>query len=252
MKKHLAMFLTVLITAALLAGCVTSDPAPTTQPTAEPTVESTTGPTEEATTEPPTEPPTESIRLEAQFQTLLSYDGDYWLWRILGCTFEAPQEISLKYLCYNGLKHDERESREDYSDSEVAFLRDYAKNSVWGDEEVWVNALKIPGAYLSDILERYLGVSLADVTIPEEWRYFEETDAYYSIRSDGYGVSGHTVTEVTERSDGTLQIFWTVDLLKNTQTGEMMENPQMVLTLREMDDGSYLVLSNLPRNESDI
>lgn len=202
--------------------------------------------TEGSPTEPPTEP-TEPLSLEEQFQNLLSYDGDYWLWRTLGCTFEDPQDISLKYLFYNGLRHDERESRDDYSDSEVAFLRDYAKNSFWQDEESWVNALKIPAPYLADVLEEYLGLSPDQVTIPEDWAYFEETDAYYSIRSDAYGVSGHTVTEVTVLEDGTVQVCWTVGLLKNTLTGEFMENPQMVLTLRQKEDGSYQALSNQPK-----
>ena len=107
----------------------------------------------------------------------------------------------------------------------MAFLRDYAKESFWGDEEVWVNALKIPGESLSTVLKDYLGLTMEDVTIPEDWTYFEETDAYYSIHSDGYGVSGHTVTEVTELEDGTIQVFWTVGLLKNAQTGAMMAPP---------------------------
>lgn len=260
------LFLTTILLFVLFAGCdatisqPTADPSTelTTESPEEPTADSTEPPTNEPTmvptepptephTEPPTEPPTEPLNLEEQFQTTLSYDGDYWLWRILGCTFENPQDISLKYLFYNGLRQDERENRDDYSDSEVAFLRDFAKDSFWGDEEAWVNALKIPGESLSAVLKDYLGLTMEDVTVPEDWKYFEETDAYYSIRTDGFGVSGHTVTEVIVLEDRTVQVYWTVGLLKNTLTGEYMENPEMVLTLQQQEDGSYRVLSNQPK-----
>lgn len=179
------------------------------------------------------------------FQKLLSYDGGYWYWRILGCTFNEPQEISLKYMFYNGMKYEERQDPDTYTDREVMFLKDFAQ-STWGDEACWVNAHKLPRQCVINVLEQYLGLDSVRLTIPEDWVFLEETDAYYYIRSDGYGVSGVTVIEVTDLQDGLVEIRWTAPVLRNTLTGEYMENPEMLLIMQKCNNGGYLVLSNVP------
>ena len=174
--------------------------------------------------------------------------GDEWYGRIIGCVFEEPEDISLYYLFYNGLPYEERQNSSDFTDSEVAFLKDVAVNSSWRDESVWVNAHKMPRQYISDVLNDYFGLTPDDVTIPEEWSYFEETDSYYYIRSDGYGVNGFTVTGVQTDENGLIYVYWTANYIRDTRYEEMtfINEPKMVMVLEERQDGGYLILSNQP------
>ena len=250
MNRFISFTFSIILLLALFAGCSRTGTEPTLEPTSN---RATIDSTEDAANKNNIE----QDGLEAErdsllgltdverFSELLTYDGGYWYWRILGCTFDNPEDISLKYMFYNGIHPDSVQSQDTYSDSEIAFLKNQAKSD-WGDEAVWVNAHKMPRQYINDILAKYLGLSLDEVTIPKEWTHFEETDAYYYIRTDGYAVSGHRVTEVNNLSDGSVQVYWTAPLLRNTVTGELMENPQMILTLRQQADGGYLVLSNQP------
>ena len=180
------------------------------------------------------------------FEQLLK--GDEWYGRIIGCVFEEPEDISLYYLFYNGLPYEERQNSSDFTDSEVAFLKDVAVNSSWRDESVWVNAHKMPRQYISDVLNDYFGLTPDDVTIPEEWSYFEETDSYYYIRSDGYGVNGFTVTGVQTDENGLIYVYWTANYIRDTRYEEMtfINEPKMVMVLEERQDGGYLILSNQP------
>lgn len=190
--------------------------------------------------------PTEPLSLVEQFQELLTYENGYWYWRAMGCIFDEPEDISLYDLFYNGLKTEERQDRNTYTDNEVAFLQDLALNT-FGAKSLWVNAHKMPREYISDVLNDYFGLDIDDVTIPEEWTYFEETDAYYCIRSDGYGVSGQTVTEVQTSDNGLVYVYWTANYLRDTRYEEtsFINEPEMVLVLQEKADGGYLVLANV-------
>ena len=133
----------------------------------------------------------------------------------------------------------------------MAFLKDYAKNSTWRDESTWVNAHKMPRQYISDVLDEYFGVALEDLDIPEEWTYYEETNSYYVIRSDGYGVAGFTVTDVQTDENGLIYVYWTVDYSRDTRSEEIkfMNEPQMVMVLEEREDGGYRIHLNLPVEE---
>ena len=217
---------------------------PTEPPVSEPTEIPTESPTEPIT-EPTTEP-SDPLSLEEQFQQMLTSENGYWYWRAMGCIFEEPEELSLYYLFYNGLPHDERQDRNTYTDNEVAFLQDLSLNT-FGAKSLWVNAHKMPRQYISDVLNDYFGLDINDVTIPEEWTYFEETDAYYYICSDGYGVSGQTVTEVQTGDNGLVYVYWTANYLRDTRYEEtaFINEPEMVLVLQEKTDGGYLVLSNV-------
>lgn len=187
----------------------------------------------------------------AKFQEMLTYDNGYWYWMAMGCVFEQPEDISLYCLLYNGLPQDERQNSSDFTDSEVEFLKDVAVNSTWRDESVWVNAHKMPRQYIDDMLHDYFGISIEDVTVPEEWSYFEETDSYYYIRSDAYGVNGYTVTDVQTNDNGLIYVYWTANFIRDTRYEDLtfINEPQMVMVLEERLDGSYLVHMNMPVEE---
>ena len=268
MKKIIALVLAVVL-ALMLAYCASQVPAPIETPTQAPTTEPTAAPTQEPTTPPtvaptdapvtdePTVPPTqepitepaeEESKVEA-YQQMLSSKGDYWHWMIMSCTFEDPKEISLEHLFYNGLKLEDRTYSADFTAEEVAFLKDALKDTSWG-EEGWGNAHKLPAAKVQDVLQTYLGVSLEDVTIPEKWIYFADTDSYYVVKTDAFSVGNFQVIHVQEYEDGTVEVCWTVDLRYDTMSNEYLENPMMLLTMKQQD-GHYITLSNalLPESE---
>ena len=92
-----------------------------------------------------------------------------------------------------------------------------------------------------------LGVTLDDVTIPNDWIYDTETDSYYFWVSDAYGLSGWAIDRVEKASNGTVRLYWQSYDNWNTQTNEPYPNgTKMVMTMQEKPDGSYLILSNVP------
>lgn len=196
--------------------------------------------------EPATELPTEPSNPEdiAYFQELLS-THNYWYWRIMSCTFADPKEISMEHMFYTGLAQEDRQVWSEFTDEEVAFLQDWLRGTIW-EEGQWTNAQKMPASGIDEALREYLGISLADVTIPEDWTYYQETDSYYAVHTDAFGVIGTQVTAVDRGEDGIIRVYWTIGFMLNTSTGEYMENPLMVTTLQEKDDGGYYVLSNVP------
>lgn len=261
MKKIISYILTVIMVLSL-CGCGQEIPGPTeptlpdpvTEPTLPPTTAPTTPPavtqpqdppTEAPTTEPPTEPDEKQLLID-QVQELLSYDN-YWYLRILGCTFEKPEDISLEHLFYNGMAPDQRISPNDFSDDEISFLKSALKDTFWG-EEGWVNAIKLPVDQLNQVLNTYLGISLEDAAIPEKWIYYAEADAYYCVKTDAYSVGSYQVKHVAPYDDGTLEVLWTVDLLYDTMTGAFLNNPDRLLTLRLVDD-HYVAVSNIQMPE---
>ena len=228
----------------------------------------------EPTTEPPTAPATEptvpgdvsedledekvtqeQLLARAKFQELLTRENGYWYWRAMGCTFFSAEEINLEYLFYNGLPDDEGVVQDPtglnpYTDSEVAFLKAYAQEK-YGDESVWTNAHKYTREGLNEVLVTYFGITIDDVTIPERWRYFEETDSYYVIRFDAYGVNDYTIADVQTDENGLIYVYWTVDYIRDTRPEEIkfINEPQMVMVLEEREDGGYRIHLNLPVEE---
>ena len=248
MKKILILFVCVML---LFSGCAkVDDSADTKHPTEEsaaptettkPVTEESTAPTE--TTDPVTEPPTQPTEPpseEEYFHSLLT--DEYWYCRALGCTFTKPEEINAKFYFYAGLDIEDRLSSSTFNDAEIAFLSEQWKDPY--GEDAWKNAHKLPTAKIEEALS-ILNVGLADITIPDEWVYFEQTDAYYDLRYDFYGVVGVTIKDVVTAGD-TVQVFWTTEMVNNTFTGELMRNPKMVISLQRLEDGSYRVLSNMP------
>ena len=187
---------------------------------------------------------TEDQLLIEQFQNLLT--NEEWLFRIIGCVFDQPEDIALEYLFYRGLPYEEQEDPSLYSQAEIDFLKDQLRDTFWGEDN-WVNANKFPAERLDEILNQYLGVSLDEVQIPERWYYYPEADAYYDVRSDAYIVTP-TVTKVNIGEYGEFYVYWTTEFIRDTRSEElsMIDHPQMVTVLRENEDGTYRVLMNMP------
>ena len=192
---------------------------------------------------------TDEAKEIAKYQELLREE---WIQRIIGCIFEEPEDISLEYMFYLGLPHEEREDPSQYSQTEIDLLKDALRDTFWG-EEAWEGAHKFPAERLNEILNQYLGVSLADVEIPETWIYLAETDAYYDVRTDAYSVSPN-VTGVNTDENGLIYVYWTTSYICATQYTEEMVvlyDPQMVTVLEMQPDGSYRVLMNMAVSSTD-
>ena len=274
MTKKIVVTVLVVVLALVLAYCASQTPEPIEDPTQAPTTVPTAAPTQAPTTEPtvaPTSPPpvvdhgkddddvdeptTDPVKID-EYQQLLSAENNYWYNRILGCTFEDPKDISLEYLFYNGLPAEPSESQDSdptglnpYTDSEMAFLKAFAQDK-FGDEVVWTNNHKLRREAVNEVLVTYLGVTLEDVTIPESWRYFDETDAYYDIHTDAILLRNFRVIHVQEYDDGKVEIFWTVDFHYNTMTENYETEAEMLLTLMKVDD-HFIALSNMPLPETE-
>lgn len=267
MTKKIVVTVLVVVLALVLAYCASQTPEPIEDPTQAPTTVPTVAPTQAPTTEPtvaPTSPPpvvdhgkddddvdeptTDPVKID-EYQQLLSAENNYWYNRILGCTFQEPKDISLEHLFYNGLKPEDRTASADFTAEEVAFLKDALKDTFWG-EDGWVNGHKLPAAKVADVLQTYLGVSLEDVTIPEKWIYFADTDAYYVVKTDGFSAGNFKVIHVQEYDDGKVEIFWTVDFHYNTMTEDYETEAEMLLTLMKVDD-HFIALSNMPLPETE-
>ena len=187
----------------------------------------------------------EDLMLIQQFQELLSYENGYWYWRAMGSIFDKPENIDMSLLCYIGMKEEQLSST--FTDDEIAFLKTrFIGNS--GDDSPWSNAHKLPRAELEAVMRTYFGISLEDVDTP--WVYYSETDAYYHVKYDAYGLHGYTVTGVATDDDGLIYVYWTVPYgLWDTRHGDelvFLENPQMVMVLEENEEGGFLIRSNLP------
>jgi len=181
--------------------------------------------------------------IEDRFRELLSSENGFWYWRAMGCIFEKPQDIDMSLLCYLGMENSQHSST--FTDAEIAFLKTQDLG-VPGDDSAWSNAHKLPRQELNSVLQDHFGITLDDVTIPRGWVYFYETDAYYDVRYDAYGVVRQTVTDVQTDENGLIHIYWTAEFITDSRYEEhaLLIRPQMVMVLQEKDDGSYLVMSN--------
>ena len=170
----------------------------------------------------------------------------YWYFCALGCTFEKPEDISLAYFLYNGLEAEDRQDPSTFTHEEKAFL-----DAAWGDRyggDTWSAAHKMPVAKINAALGFLGQLMLSDLQIPEEWVYYDKTDAYYVWRSDAYFTTGVTVTDAVEYPDGTVKVYWETDQpYKNTSTGEIYSNGvKMVMTLGDFANGRFRIFSNVP------
>ncbi len=196
------------------------------------------------TTAPTTAPTTATAMAEVEkFQKL--FKEEYWYRRALGCTFEKPEDISLRFYFYTGTGEIGEDDYKYFTSEEQAFLAKAYKDK--NGREEYTMATRLPVEKINKALS-ILGVTLEDVKIPESWVYYDKTDAYYFWVSDAYGVGRWEVTEVEKGTNGIVKVYWeTSDFPFNTATERHYpDGTKMVTTLQEKSDGSYLVLSNLP------
>lgn len=249
MKKAYTLIVMLLVLTLTLCACgkdtpettapsLPMDPVPGTPVATEPTVAEPiikeTDPTEPGETEK-AGPTIES------FTELLNSDSPeaYWLCQAMGCVFGQPEDIDLYYFFYNGIVPD---AWNVISQESVDWLESQGHKKGSGLQVM-------PLEDMEQIMQDAFGISMADVEsgIPGKWRYLQEEKAYASFHSDVWGgMGGITVTWVDEYAGGRVDVFYTVSgSYYNTATGEYLDNPDMVLALRQQPDGSYLILANI-------
>ena len=209
--------------------------------------EKTQGPT--VTTDPTTAPTTATAMAEVEkFQKL--FKEEYWYRRALGCTFEKPEDISLRFYFYTGTGEIGEDDYKYFTSEEQAFLaKAYMDKN--GREE-YTMATRLPVKKINKALS-ILGVTLEDVEIPESWVYYDQTDAYYFWVSDAYGADPWKVTKVENGTNGIVKVYWEGPQRHlNTATNKFYteDYPRMVMTLQKKPDGRIFVLSNLPVNNT--
>ncbi len=196
------------------------------------------------TTDPATAHTTATAMTEVEEIEKLIKDN-WWYRRALGCTFEKPEDISLRHYFYMGIGEPGHNDYKYYSSEEQDFLAKTYKDKN-GREEVTM-ATRLPVKKINEALS-ILGVTLEDVEIPKDWVYYDKTDAYYFWVSDAYGVVGDKVTRVEKGTNGIVKVYCDCPGIWNTQTNMAYPNgTEMVMTLQEKADGTYLVLSNVPQ-----
>ena len=163
-------------------------------------------------------------------------DGDRWLSAAVSCVFDDPKDLDLSLLFregFYGLPGGGEASEEE---------RDYLKQQ---GLEFDCPVQRLPVSLLNEVLERYFGVTLDDVAVPEDWYWRADTGCYYSFYSDFYGVALWAPLKV-EKQGGDLVVTYVPypwQALPNPKTGEPVT--AAVMTLREQEEGGYLVVSNV-------
>ena len=245
MKKAYRLLAILLVLTLALCACGKDEPettVPTTNPT-EATAPAETTPIvhDPVATEPTeTEPEKSSPTIEG-FTELLSSDlpEANWLRMAMHCVFGQPEDIDLYYFFYNGIVPNAWDS---ISQESVDWLESQGHKKGSGLQVMPLDAME-------QVMQDVFGISMADVEsgIPSKWRYLQEEKAYASFHSDVWGgIGGITITWIDEYAGNRVDIFYTVGgSYYNTATGEYLQNPDMVLALRKLADGSYQVLANL-------
>ena len=243
MKK--VRFLTLLTVLAMLLCACAVQPEQPTEPTssANPSeTRETVANTETTETVDSTEPPAELSTAE-DFEKFIR--DNTWYWRAIGCIFEKPEEIPAWFYFYLGVG--------DYAQAtgeELAFILDafQKKNPNTENLDYAHEYIRLPVAKINGALS-VLGVTVEDIQIPDRWVYFDKTDAYYFWVTDAYGVTGWTVTKVEKGTEGVVAVYWeTEDYYWGDPTlASPSQGAKMVMTMQQMPDGTYRILSNVPQ-----
>ena len=169
---------------------------------------------------------------------------EWWCMRAMGCTFENPKDISLQHYFYMGFEQDESKVYVPLTDEEKAAI-DAAYRNKFG-KDPYTGGSRLPIEEMTNALS-VLGVTLDDVTIPNDWIYDAKTGSWFFWRSDAYGLAGWAITDVEKTADGTVRLYWQSYDNWNTQANEPYPNgTKMVMTLQGKPDGGYRILSNVP------
>lgn len=253
-RKQRILLLIIMLAFSLMPGCAgespeTQPPAPIiTEPPTEaqtqlPTEEHTQPPTEQHTqpsTEEPTQPPTEPTDEEklAAFQEMFSLEGDMTYVLSAGHAYGTAAEIDLYYLFYNGVNYPGSWDSIAESERELLMREDF-----WTEMDIQI----LPADLLEAQLQRYFGIGLADVTIPDGWAYSPDTDTYYSNHNDAY-VCFATVTGWEDLPDGNVRLQLTVDMVHDHDFENVYWDAPMHMTLRPTAEG-WQIVSNVLAEE---
>ena len=223
MKKLLTVLLLMALAVNLIAGCAATpvETAPATEiPTEAP----------QPATEPPTEAPTEP---EMDYQALFLWDSEQGaaFCRVSGCTFASPEEVCLYHLFYSGVNNPG--SWDSITAEEEALL---LNAGFWREMDIQI----MPAHLLEAELQTYFGIGLADVTVPANWVYSEETDTYYSNYNDAY-LPTVTVTGHTELPDGYVVLHLTVSYAPEHGDNPDAWNAPVDMTLRPEGEGRKII-----------
>lgn len=175
----------------------------------------------------------ENMAALAYYQNLLGWSGGMDYFRALGTIFNTAEDVDLYYFFYGGVdvpaRWDELEAAE----------RDYLlAEGLWEEFDLQ----KMPASILQERLQRYFGIGLDDVQIPDRWVYYAPADSYYTNHSDAW-LPEVTVTDAEEFQDGTVRVYLTVDMVID-HAGEYVSNAETVLTLRRTQDGSWQMVTH--------
>lgn len=188
-----------MIVMCVLSGCgnvggaPTGDGGQTVEESSMPQESSVNDPTESSSAEPADETPAESLtesspeenssedaaadetELTEEEQTFFTdYIQDKENYGFLLSEYDAPEDVNLFEVLYSGAGFGEWIPEED---------RALYLNKVQQDE-IYTDCQKMSRQDIDDFLQRKLGLGLADMTVPLEMVYLEETDAYYNEAGD--------------------------------------------------------------------
>ena len=192
-----------------------------------------------ATHEPKeTEPVKTGPDYDAYTELLTGNQGEAnWIYQSLSCVFGQPEDIDLYHFFYH-----------DIGGGWEALSEDSANYLVGQGLSKHIGLAVYPLDEMDAVLQKVFGISLSDVEsgIPDRWRYVAAEKAYCCSHSDTNLVGDITITWIDEYSGNRVDVFYTINgSYYNTATGEFLNNPDMVLALRKLTDGSYQVLANL-------
>lgn len=240
-KSYIALILTLALCLTLCAcGKDTPETTAPTEPqqTTEPAVVVPENTQPEKTEPAETEPEKTGPDYDA-YTALLTYSGPEtsWIPYALTCVFGQPEDIDLAAFFYG-----------DIAGGWDAISEESRKHLTGQGYHTNVDLQVRPLDAMEQIMQEVFGISLSDVEagIPDQWRYLATEKAYVSNHNDTNLVTDFTITWVEEYAGNRIDIFYTINgTYHNTDTGETLENPDMVLALRQQPDGTYLVLANL-------
>ena len=179
-----------------------------------------------------------AVRIDdfSEYYELFDASGEErnWYHAALGCLFSAPEEIDLNFMFYLGTGGGSWDA-----------ISEQSRQYLLYKEFMWEMDLQVmPVMVLDEILMNTLGISINDVSIPDEWEYIEYEHAYCSNHNDAYFPDPITITSVTEYSDGTVEILYTVDYFYDTRSDRLYENPSMMLKLFRSESDNWHIRSN--------
>lgn len=165
----------------------------------------------------------------ADFSQLTAYndlfrDTGSWYNRALSCLYETPEDLRLFMLFRNGLPE---ESRQPTNAEETAL-----KGWIDAGEEL----IRLPADKINGVLSDYFGITLDDFdeTDLSSFVYLPSTDCYYDSVRDPQYTYNFCATSVEEQSDGSIDVYYTVQDSDNIYKVTLMPR-----------DGGYRILSNV-------